>query len=525
MIIKTWIIGAVLLLTCIDSTQAYLVYSGKKGLGNSNGSTAETLALQKARVETMNVSWYYNWNIERNFSIDSAIEYVPMRHNRWWPNLDNLANIGEFKYLLTYNEPERSNQGNITVSQAISQWPTLEAVAAQYGVTLSSPATANPSHQWLSDFMTQAEPLDLQVDFMAMHKYPTPTTSGSILNGAQMLHDTYGKDVWITEFNAADWNGTNDYTQFQTYTWMVEVLFRLESTDYIKRYALFPWDATWGEQAKASHIFEIDVPSPGVTNKTANLTPLGKLYANYRSDDVYGPYTGSLYYLHNKANHERVSGLEGNLSTTNIYIEGDLVDFKLADAGNGNYFIVNQATNKRLGSNGLLPWNGGTMYWTDTSMGSDVQWMLSDAQDGWVFIDHALMGRRLYTHDGNLLGVGDPSWVGNYQKWAFIRSNSTVAEADMDGDGIINHLEFIAGTDASDSNSVFSVDFSSSSPLETTLNWDSVTGRTYSIEWTDELAEGFTNLHDNLAYPVNSYTDSVERVSDQNFYRIKARLH
>ncbi|RLA43436.1 MAG: hypothetical protein DRQ97_12785 [Gammaproteobacteria bacterium] len=56
------------------------------------------------------------------------------------------------------------------------------------------------------------------------------------------------------------------------------------------------------------------------------------------------------------------------------------------------------------------------------------------------------------------------------------------------------------------------------------VNWGSVTGRVYSVDWTDDLTAGFTNIQDNLAYPANSYTDDVERVNNQNFYRISVLL-
>jgi hypothetical protein len=512
------------LVLCRGQAEAYTSYSNKKGIGKANGSTPEDLALAAARIEAVNGSWYYNWNIARNGLVDPAIEYVPMRHNRWWPNLDNLANIGEFGHLLTYNEPERSGQGNITVEQAIGQWPDLEAAAVQYDVLLSSPAPANPTHAWLTDFMSEAEALEYRVDFMAMHKYPTPQNTGSIINGAQYLHDTYGRDVWITEFNAADWNLTGGYTHEQSYTWMAELLYRLESTDYIRRYAVFPWDAALKNGSPrfpagyASYFFEMDG-----TNQTANLTPLGRLYANYRSDDIYGPYTGSRYYLHNKSLRERLVDAAGTAATTNIYTEGDAVEIRLADAGNGNFYIVNRNSGTRLGSNGRYPWDGGTVYWTDANTGPDTQWTVNDGPYGWKFIDHAASGKRLFIDSSRQLGTGDAAWTGDEQKWAFIRANSTDAEADDDGDGMNNHAEFTAGTDASDPGAYFRLAAGSPSVSGMVLNWDSVTGRVYSVDRTEALTNGFTNLHDQLAYPAASYTDTVEQAGNEYFYRIRVR--
>jgi len=306
--------------------------------------------------------------------------------------------------VLGFNEPERSDQGDITVDQATNQWPQLEAVADVYGAKIGSPATANPMIPWIIDFMNKAETNNLRVDFMAMHKYPKPDNSGSILNGAQALHDAYGKDVWITEFNAADWSGSNDYTHADSYTWMAEVLYRLESTDYIKRYAIFPWDGS-SSASSASAVFE-----PG----TQNLTPLGKLYSTYRSSDVDGPFTNVWYYLHNKASKGHLDELF-SCAPTNIYEESFGVDFVLQPAGINQWYIANRKNNRRLASDGT------SLFWSLESSPA-TRWQLSDDQYCWKYIEHVATGNRLYADSNDALAMGSSTRTDSDARWTFIRS-------------------------------------------------------------------------------------------------------
>ncbi|MCK4999950.1 MAG: hypothetical protein KAS23_10450, partial [Anaerohalosphaera sp.] len=206
----------------------YEVHSTKKGVGSNN----------MAHIHALGSSWYYNWNISRNFDVDPSIEYVPMRHNKWWPDLALLSNVNSDGFVpctnfLAYNEPDHSGSEKPTVQEALDFWPQIEAATAQYDLQIGSAACSGSNNEWQNDFLTQAAGLGLQVDFMTFHKYPLPTNPQGILNNAAWYYSTYGKDVWVTEFNAADWDGNNQYTHAQSYTFMAEVLYRLESTDYI----------------------------------------------------------------------------------------------------------------------------------------------------------------------------------------------------------------------------------------------------------------------------------------------------
>ena len=55
------------------------------------------------------------------------------------------------------------------------------------------------------------------------------------------------------------------------------------------------------------------------------------------------------------------------------------------------------------------------------------------------------------------------------------------------------------------------------------IHWNSVSGRVYSVEWTDDLIQGFTNTADSLFYPQSSYTEAAQRTERKYFYRVNVR--
>jgi hypothetical protein len=131
----------------------------------------------------------------------------------------------------------------------------------------------------------------------------------------------------------------------------------------------------------------------------------------------------------------------------------------------------------------------------------------------------------------NLSGVipFDSDGDGLPDDWEQLYFSSAVGAdpaADSDGDGTDNWTEYVAGTDPTDANSFFQI-ISNAVPSSGTgfiLTWNAVAGRIYSVSWTDDLTSGFSVIADNMSYPQNSYTDTVERAAFGNYYRIHVRL-
>ncbi len=98
-------------------------------------------------------------------------------------------------------------------------------------------------------------------------------------------------------------------------------------------------------------------------------------------------------------------------------------------------------------------------------------------------------------------------------------------DVDSDGDQISNAAEALAGTDMFDAQSKFEVTETTRNEMgQTVLHWNAIEDRIYTIEWTPSLTEKFQPL-ETVAWPQNSWTDTVHSVETQGFYRINVRLN
>ncbi len=110
-------------------------------------------------------------------------------------------------------------------------------------------------------------------------------------------------------------------------------------------------------------------------------------------------------------------------------------------------------------------------------------------------------------------------WEGRY-----FGNYSATAVDDSDGDGQDNIGEYIAGTDPGDGASFFAVTDVRSSGSGFVVEWVSVPNRAYSVMWAPGLGSVFQTLEDDLAYPANSFTDSVHNARSAGFYRVDVEV-
>jgi hypothetical protein len=118
--------------------------------------------------------------------------------------------------------------------------------------------------------------------------------------------------------------------------------------------------------------------------------------------------------------------------------------------------------------------------------------------------------RNMVTSNGCSFGwLYDQGLVSNTNLRA---SYEEAALEDSDGDGFSNGSEYVAGTDAKQSNSYFRVEAS-----EMVLSWSCVTGRVYEVLRTDRLTDAFTNAA-TIEYPTNTYAAAA------GFYRVNVKM-
>ena len=128
--------------------------------------------------EDLHVAWFYNWSAKSGEVAPPGVEFVPMI---WFgrdavpATLDRAKREGNGT-LLGFNEPDHTDQANMTTDQAIDRWPKLESS----DVPLISPAAASAFGGWLGDFYTKANARGYRVDFTAVHWYGNPNASSLI---------------------------------------------------------------------------------------------------------------------------------------------------------------------------------------------------------------------------------------------------------------------------------------------------------------------------------------------------------
>ena len=243
---------------------------GKKGFAITTGKIDWA-----DRVERLNVNWNYTWGPKLSLSQPSRVEYVPMF---WGVNsvtpfkMDEIKlyfNNGQIRNIIGFNEPDKLDQSNMSVDQAIALWKEL----VKLDIPIGSPVTSDPLNSWMMEFMQKAKANNLRIDFFCMHSYGG-INDQALMDKIQTVYNTYGLPIWLTELGVADWNATtidhNRYTPEEVLDFMKRLLPQLEESEIVERYA---WYSTYKVNSAlwSSMLF----------TEEGELTPLGKYYAAY----------------------------------------------------------------------------------------------------------------------------------------------------------------------------------------------------------------------------------------------------
>jgi RNA polymerase sigma factor (sigma-70 family) len=215
------------------------VVSGpKKGVATwSFGAAEQALAASGA-------SWYYNWGASPSgISSPAGVSYVPQIWGAANVTSATLAQVRtEGNVLLGFNEPDLSSQSNMSVSQALSLWPQLEAT----GMTLGSPAVASGGDVaggWLDQFMSGAAARGYRVDFITLHWYGSDFDStaavGQLQSYVEAVYNRYHKPIWVTEFGLANFGNGTFPTGAQQAAFLTGATAMLDRLPYVQRYAWF----------------------------------------------------------------------------------------------------------------------------------------------------------------------------------------------------------------------------------------------------------------------------------------------
>lgn len=256
--------------------------SVKRGLSGSF-----QLPISDIPMVAAGVGWYYNWG--NTCPIDTVLEaldkskvdFLPMIWNANY-SVDDICKYAAAnpaaKYLLAFNEPNLTDQANMTPTVAASHWAGVKAAAEKSGLKLISPALnygtlAGYSDPivWLDEFLGCPEVSANDFEALALHCY-MPNVGA--LRSYVRRFDKYGKPIFMTEFCHA--NGTITNSEYSQRTYMCDVLNYMECDPSIGGYSWFMTRAT-GSWAAVS-ILNRDAKNP-------DLTDLGKSYVYFSSFD------------------------------------------------------------------------------------------------------------------------------------------------------------------------------------------------------------------------------------------------
>ena len=217
--------------------------STKRGVSFSITNLTDAFLLSES------ISWYYNWGNTPNgdaqtiqFLEENNIDYCPM----CWSGSYSADRIRNFvkahpntKYLLGFNEPNLTDQANMTPAQAAALWPAVVRLAKELNLQLGAPAMnygtlsgySDPI-KWLDEFFAIDSVSIEDVDFIPIHCY---MMNPSAVKGYVEKFAKYNKPIWMTEFCA--WESISGVEQQKTY--MSDVLNYFEKNPMVARYAWF----------------------------------------------------------------------------------------------------------------------------------------------------------------------------------------------------------------------------------------------------------------------------------------------
>ncbi|MDD3078442.1 MAG: glycosyl hydrolase [Paludibacter sp.] len=209
----------------------------KKGwcqTGTSSGGNAEY------NTNKMNGTWLYTWSAD--YSSKPNYEYVPEKWQPYWPSWDQINSKSGVSHVMAFNEPDHSEQSNVSVATAVANWPQF----MKSGLRIGSPACTDFS-SWLYPFMDSIKAHNYRVDYVVIHAYWGGYTASEWYNALKTIHEKTGRPLWIKEWNnGATWtteSWPDDYGDALTkqYNELKAILNVMDTAHFVERYSIYNW--------------------------------------------------------------------------------------------------------------------------------------------------------------------------------------------------------------------------------------------------------------------------------------------
>ena len=397
----------------------------KKGVGGSTLAAA------------FKANWTYNWGLTfGNTTVPSDTIYNPMQWGdyNWnasttaastWKLYSTWRTTARGLHLLGFNEPDHTDQANMTVAEGVAFWPRLQAM----DVPMVAPCPANMTGGWLDSFYTQVTSLGYRVDYTPKHTYESPNSgsSDSLINGLQTGYTNWGRPMWLTEFGFVDWSGTAAWSEEDNYNALAEFLWRAESVTWLRKYALFVFTAS-ATSPMAPQPWSVVTPAPrsNAYDTNGDLTPFGELYAAWDNNATIG--TNNPYFVHNKGTRKRLTNtLAATPNGASIRVNDGSTQWTLVPSPtSGQYYLVSSRDGRRLSYVNA----GAVNLVAAGTTGTTVQWRLTESQYGWFYLEHPATTKRLQLAYNNTTSVATYTMAASTTttdavQWRFIVPLST----------------------------------------------------------------------------------------------------
>ncbi|MBA3960357.1 MAG: carbohydrate-binding protein [Chthoniobacterales bacterium] len=284
------------------------------------------------------VSWWYNWHYAdtQNPPPAAHMEFLPMA----WGHAEDVNGLRTYlashkpSHVLAINEPNLKGQAFIPPQKTADYYKQVKSVADSFHIPVVGPHMALGSgtgasikamdpveHKEMTyTFMT---PFLKAVMFYLANTEVTATSAHTYGNFGElkwmvgMMHDTFKKPVWVTEF--AQWNASGPEAERD---YLIQSVDLFERTPYVEGYAWFK------ERVKGNPKLSL------LDSQSGKLTELGETYVNMPVHDpnVYYQLPGRL---------QSESYVEAKDSDLGLTKDSDgFLEMQMLDSGHLDYNVA-----------------------------------------------------------------------------------------------------------------------------------------------------------------------------------------
>ena len=225
----------------LDNTVSFIRVFNWEWVSKKGWCQSGTMSSGSGATNTnkMNGTWLYDWSA--GGSTQPNFEYVPIKQNQYWPSWDQISGLKYVSHLMGYNEPDHTEQSNVSVATAVKEWPNY----LKTGLRLGSPATTD--FNWLYQFMDSCKAHNYRVDYIVVHAYWGGLTATQWYNQLKAVHDKTGRGIWIKEWNnGANWTTETWPSSYgdgltKQYNELKAILNVMDTAHFVERYSIYNW--------------------------------------------------------------------------------------------------------------------------------------------------------------------------------------------------------------------------------------------------------------------------------------------